>query len=74
MALSCSLYALIVQRLEKILAQKAAPKSARMAKLWQFLQGHTKPAFSVKVQGSDQRKFFNNRLKSSSRLKRPKTL
>ena len=37
-----------MQRLEKILAQKAAPKSARMAKLLQFLQGQPKPAFSEK--------------------------
>ena len=29
-----------------------------MAKLWQFLQGHPKPAFSKKVQRGDQRKFF----------------
>ena len=31
-----------MQRLEKILAQKAAPKSARITKLWQFWQGHQK--------------------------------
>ena len=49
-----------MQRLEKILAQKAAPKSARMAKLLQFLQGHPKPAFSEKVQRGDQGKFFKN--------------
>ena len=29
-----------------------------MAKLWQFRQGHPKPAFSKKVQRGDQRKFF----------------
>ena len=40
-----------------------------MAKLWQFLQGHPKPAFSVKVQRGDQGKFFKNRPKSSPRLK-----
>ena len=38
-------------------------KSARMAKLWQFLQGHPKPVFSVKVQRGDQGKFFKNRQK-----------
>ena len=43
-----------------------------MAKLWQFLQGHPKPAFSVKVQRGDQAKFFKNRPKSSPRLKGPK--
>ena len=63
-----------MQRLEKILAQKAAPKSARMAKLWQFLQGHPKPAFSEKVQRGDQGKFFKNRPKSSPRLKGLKAL
>ena len=46
-------------------------KSARMAKLWQFLQGHPNPAFSVKVQRGDQGKFFKNRPKSSPRLKGP---
>ena len=63
-----------MQRLEKILAQKAAPKSARMAKLLQFLQGHPKPAFSEKVQRGDQGKFFKNRPKSSPRLKGLKAL
>ena len=43
-----------------------------MAKLWPFLQGHPKPAFSVKVQRGDQGKFFKNRPKSSYRLKGPK--
>ena len=38
-------------------------KSARMGKLWQFLQGHPKPVFSVKVQRGDQGKFFKNRQK-----------
>ena len=42
-------------------------------KLWQFLQGHPKAAFSEKVQRGDQRKFFKHRLKSSPRLKGPKT-
>ena len=56
------------------MAQKAAPKSARMAKLLQFLQGHPKLAFSEKVQRGDQGKFFKNRPKSSPRLKGPKAL
>ena len=38
-------------------------KSARIAKLWQLLQGHPKPVFSVKVQRGDQGKFFKNRQK-----------
>ena len=45
-----------------------------MAKLWQFLQGHPKPAFSEKVQRGNQGKFFKNRPKSSPRFKSPKTL
>ena len=40
-----------------------------MAKLWQFLEGHPKPAFSEKVQRGDQEKFFKNRPKSSLRFK-----
>ena len=52
--------------------QKSGSKSSRMAKLWQFLQGHPKPAFSKKVQRRDQEKFFKNCAKSSLRLKGPK--
>ena len=61
-----------MQRLEKILAHKAAAESARMAKLWQFSQGHPKPEFYVKVQTGDQGKFLKNRPQSSPRLKSPK--
>ena len=43
-------------------------KSARMAKLWQFSQGHPKPAFSEKVQRGNQGKFFKNRPKGSTAL------
>ena len=49
-------------------------KSARIAKLWQFLQGHPKPPFSVKVQRGDQGKLFKNRPKSGPRLKGLKAL
>ena len=45
-----------------------------MAKLWQFLQGHPKSAFSEKVQRGDQGKFFKNRPKRRPRLKGPKAL
>ena len=60
--------------MEKILGQKSGSKSDRMAKLWHFLQGHPKPAFSKKVQRGDQGKFFKNRPKSSPPLKGPKAL
>ena len=58
----------------KILAQEAAPKSARMAKLLKFLQGQPKPAFPVKLQRGDQGNFFKDRPKSSHRLKGLKAL
>ena len=54
--------------------EKSGSKSARMTKLWQFLQSHPTPAFSKKVQGGDQRKFFKNRLKRSPHLKGPEAL
>ena len=53
---------------------KNGSKSARMARLWQFRQGHPKPAFSKKVQRGDQRKFFKNRPKRCPRWKGPKAL
>ena len=74
MQLSSNKYATIVQRLDKILKQTAAPNSARMAKSLIFSQGHPKPVFSEKVQREDQGKFFKNRPKSSPRLKGPKAL
>ena len=52
-----------MQKLEKIFAQKKRSKSARIAKLSQFLQGHSKPVFSEKVQRGDQDKVFKNREK-----------
>ena len=54
--------------------ENSGPKSARTTKLWQFWQGHPKPAFSKKVQRRVARKFFKNRPKSSPRLKGPKAL
>ena len=74
MASSSNHYALKVQRLDKILAHKAAPKLPQRVKLWQLLEGHPKAAFSKKVQRGDQGKFFKNRLKTSPRLKGPKVL
>ena len=69
MPLSSNLYAFKVQTLETILAQKAAPKVPELPSYGQFMRGHSKPAFSEKVQRGDQGKFFKNRQKSSPRLK-----
>ena len=69
MSLSCNLYPLILQRLEKILGQKSGSKSARMAKLWQFLQGHQKATFSEKVQTGDKEKSFQKSPKKMPSLK-----
>ena len=74
MALFSNLYALKLQRLEKILRQTTGSKSARMAKLWQFRQGHPKAVFSEKVQRGDEEKFFKDRPKNSSHLKGPTAL
>ena len=49
---------------EKDLGAKRGSRSARMANLCQFSQGHPKPVFSEKVQGGDQGKFFEKRPKS----------
>ena len=51
---------------------KSGSKRAPLAKLWQFLRGHSKPAFSKKKERGDQGKFFNNLPKSRPRLKGPK--
>ena len=40
----------------------------------EFLRGHSKPAFSEKVQMGDQGKFFKIRLKSRPRFKKPRAL
>ena len=58
----------------KDLGGNSGYKSARMAKLWEFSQGHPEPSFSEKVQSGDQGKFFKNRLKSSLGLKFSKAL
>ena len=71
MSLSSNLYPLIVQRLDNILALKAAPKVSEWPSLAKFWQGHPIPAFSEKVQRGDQGKFFKNPPKGSLRLKGP---
>ena len=45
-----------------------------MAKLWQFSQGHPKPAFSEKKQRWDQEKLLKNRPESTPRFKGPRAL
>ena len=50
---------------------KSRSKSARMAKLWQFSQGHPKAAFSEKVQTGDQT--FQKSPKKMPFLNRPKS-
>ena len=47
-----------MQRLKTILGQKGGSKSCLIAKLFQFLQGHPKPAYSEKVEKGDQGKCF----------------
>ena len=63
MALSSNLYALIVQRLEKILAQNASPKVQEWQSYGKFRKVTLYPHFSVKVEKGDKGKFFRNRRK-----------
>ena len=56
------------------MAQTPAQNSARMAKSLRFSQGHSKPAFSEKVQRGYQGKFFKNRPRIRACLKRLKAL
>ena len=72
MALSSSQYAFIVQRLEKILAQKAAPKVLEWRSYGNFGKVTQNPHFLKKERRGDQGKFFKNRPKTSPRLKGPK--
>ena len=74
MALSFNKYAFIAQRLEKILAQTAAPKVPEWQSYGKFRKVTLNPDFSEKVERGDQGKFFKNRPKSSPRLKGPKAL
>ena len=63
MSLSSKLYPLIMQRLKKILAQKAAPKLPKWPSYGNF-----------RKVSQDQEKFFKNRPKRSPRLKGLKAL
>ena len=59
---------------EEHFGAKSSSKSARIGKLWEFSQGHPKPAFSKKAQRGDQGKFVKNRRNRSPRFKGPKAL
>ena len=74
MALSCNQYPLIVQRLEKILAQNAAPKVLEWPSYGIFGKVTQKTHFLKKERRGDPGKFFKNRTKTSPRLKGPKAL
>ena len=74
MALSSYKYALIAPRLEKILAQNAAPKLPEWQSYGKFRKVTLNPNFSEKDERGDQGKFFKNRAKRSPRLKGPKAL
>ena len=54
-----------MQRIEKILAQKAAPKILKWASYGNFGKVTQNPHFVKKEWREDQGKFFKNRLKSS---------
>ena len=73
-ALSSNQYALNMQRIEKILAQKAAPKILEWASYGNFGKVTQNPHFVKKERRGDQGKFFKNRPKTSPRLKGPKAL
>ena len=63
-----------MQILEKILAQKEAPKLLEWPSYANFGKVTQNPHFLKKEQREDQGKFFKNRPKSSFRLKGPKAL
>ena len=71
MALSCNYYALKVQRLEKILARKAAPKVPEWPSYGNLGKVTQNPHF-LKVQRGNQGKFLKNSPKSSPHVKGPK--
>ena len=74
MALCCNLYTLIVQRLEKILAQKAARKGPEWPSYGNLGKVTQNPHFLKKCKGWTKRNFSKNRPKSSPRLKGLKAL
>ena len=74
MALSSCKYALIVPRLEKILAQNASPKVQEWQSYGKFRKVTLHPYVSEKVERGDQGICFKNRPKSSPCLKGQKAL
>ena len=65
MALSSYKYALIAPRLEKILAQNAAPKVPAWQSYGKFRKVTLNPHFSEKEETGDQGKFFKHRQKKA---------
>ena len=63
-----------MQRIKKILAQKAAPKVLEWRSYGNFGKVTQNPHFLKKERRGDQGKFFKNRQKSGPRLKGPKAL
>ena len=63
-----------MQKLEKIFAQKAAPKVPEWPSYENFGKVKQNKHFLKKEQRGDQEKFFKNRPTSSPRLKGPKAL
>ena len=74
MSLSCNLYPLIVQRIEKILAEKAAPKVLEWPSDGNFGKITQNQHFLKKERRGDQRIFFKHRLKTGPHLKGPEAL
>ena len=74
MSLSSKLYPLIMQRLNKILAQKAAPKLPEWPSYGNFGKVTQNAHFLKKEQSGDEGKFVKNRPKKSPRLKGVKAL
>ena len=73
MAFSSYKYPVISPRLEKILAQNAAPKVPEWQSYGKFRKVTLNPHFSKKEERGDQGKFFKNRQKRSPCFVRPKS-
>ena len=73
MAFSSYKYPVISPRLEKILAQNAAPKVPEWQSYGKFRKVTLNPHFSKKEERGDQGKFFKNRQKGSPCFVRPKS-